>query len=1407
MFRFNKRSLRLASLAGSVMMLTATAGAATYTWTGLGGSGDWGDNNNWDAAPTFDNAAELIFTGATQPVTFLNVVRTVNSLTFDANADTARSIRLASTAGGGTACTLTLGGGGTAPAIIIDAGASAAHTLGVSDGSIVLAGDLTVTHNGTANFTINRPVTGGFGLTKAGTGTMTLLGGSTYSGATTINGGMLVLDTAGGNTYNGGNIFINNGSTVRLTPGGGDQFWFTSKTFTFSSSGGGILDTPGMNFVIQNPTIVTSGGAQNTISRSSGTGFGFNLNGTTATFNVSRGSDETSDLLVTAPVVNSGSVVKTGNGILSLNGVNTYNGTTTVNGGTLIIGGAGVLGNGTYNYALAMANGASFVYASSAAQAMNAAISGSGSLSKTGSGTLTLSGANTYSGATTISSGILSIASGGSMLNSLNVTVAAGAQMTLANTGNVIADLAALTLDGTMTLGAGVNETVGGLRFGTEFQAAGTWGSSSSAATHTDDTHFTPGSTGMLTVAQPQALVTTFSFPGYPTRISSTNITCMVPAGTSVTALAPTYTLSVGATCDRASGAAQDFTTPLAYTVISSDALVTNVYRVTVNVVQTPVINDLALWLDASQLTGLSDGAQVDTWTDLSGLGNNALRLAGTPKYVVSGINGLPVVRFNIAAKTGDNFRFNRISTIRTVFWVLKESSAATDQGFLLGDDSAYHFHRGGTRDKIWAVNDSSAFVRQGTTKLMGLPVNGTTTPLPSDAFKLISLVTTGNVQANQITLDRNITSRNWCGDIAEILIFNRALTSVEENSVGAYLSAKYALTTGYEVAPQAEMKNFGGTGISSVITGTNIACTVHYATAVTNLAPVFTLSIGATCDKASGSFHDFTTPVTYTVVSSELLVTNNYVVTVTRLPDPGTTLIGHWVSGAANLADTAGFTPPGTHDGVAVGPNAAALAYSMDVPPDFSGKSLNLTAGNVAVSINNTKISDGAYTNTFDNSSVRSLFTITFWAKGFPASWQPWVSKEGESVGWQVRRYSTGNSPTFSVRGTAGSDDYEPSGAVVNVNDTGWHHFAAVFDGVAGTRQLYVDGIDRMNLTGDFGLVGDASATSLQLGARSGTGFFSGLLYDVRFYAMALDSNEVQNVKMPMAVPQAQIYSMSIMGLPAVIAETAITVTVPYDTDVTMLTTTYTMSSGAMCDKASGTPQDFSNPVTYTVTSSDSGIVTVYTVTVVRAPDWPAVINVNYSGNVSANMSNIYSWDTEARGSASQAAPAAYSGKNWNDFAGGGVNSANLKDSKGAFTGIGLTTTMWQGPWNQGWTAVGNARLQRDGLTGGNTSYGPMLSFSGLNPNHTYDLYITSASWGDEYLRIGSETKHLVVAASADWVEDGNYVLFKRQKPNADGTLVVEALAGTGNRYDIVLNGFQLVDRGQNTATLIKFY
>ncbi len=222
-------------------------------------------------------------------------------------------------------------------------------------------------------------------------------------------------------------------------------------------------------------------------------------------------------------------------------------------------------------------------------------------------------------------------------------------------------------------------------------------------------------------------------------------------------------------------------------------------------------------------------------------------------------------------------------------------------------------------------------------------------------------------------------------------------------------------------------------------------------------------------------------------------------------------TLVGRWITGSESLTDTSGFRAPGTHDGVAVGSNAAALAYSIDVPAGFSGKSLDLTANNVGVLIGNSKVGNTGYTNTFDT-LLANQFSVAFWAKGFPGVWGPFVSKNGESSGFQVRRYSTGTKSTFSLRGTPGADD--PGGSV-NINDGLWHHFAAVWDGTLGTRKLYVDGTldSSINLTGDTGPWADPSGSALGLGVRDNAGlgsYFAGKLYDVRVYQGPLTVSQV---------------------------------------------------------------------------------------------------------------------------------------------------------------------------------------------------------------------------------------------------------------------------------------------------------
>lgn len=213
-------------------------------------------------------------------------------------------------------------------------------------------------------------------------------------------------------------------------------------------------------------------------------------------------------------------------------------------------------------------------------------------------------------------------------------------------------------------------------------------------------------------------------------------------------------------------------------------------------------ISGLTLWLKADSITGLADGSTITAWNDSSTNARNANVLAGTPTFETGELNGQPVVRFPANGET--SLQFPSLNTIRTVFWVVKETAAGTH--FLLGDDNTYHFHRGAT-GTIWDPTYSSANVRNGTTKLNGAAVNGTTTPLGS-GWKLVSVVTAGNCEASRISKDRSIAARSWDGDIAEVIIYDRALNANEELLVGAYLAQKYALPAPYSGAAPAYTVN-----------------------------------------------------------------------------------------------------------------------------------------------------------------------------------------------------------------------------------------------------------------------------------------------------------------------------------------------------------------------------------------------------------------------------------------------------------------------------------------------------------------------------------------------------------------------------------------------------------------------
>jgi autotransporter-associated beta strand protein len=360
----------------------------------------------------------------------------------------------------------------------------------------------------------------------------------------------------------------------------------------------------------------------------------------------------------------------------------------------------------------------------------------------------------------------------------------------------------------------------------------------------------------------------------------------------------------------------------------------------------------------------------------------------------------------------------------------------------------------------------------------------------------------------------------------------NQTSGSPPSPSFAAGLTQTYAVTDGattnaylvtVTVTPASTAKDiltFGIPGNAAVINGANIVLTLPYGTDVTALAPTYTVSPLALEDalSPSGTVRNFTTPQTYTITAQDGS-TKVYTATV-RAGSSTEALIGHWISGPASLSDTSGFTSAGTHDGVAVGASASLLAWSSDVPAGFTGQSLNLSSNNVAVLITNTATTDANYQNTFDE-GIATRFTAAFWFKGTLAG--TWVGKSGNSgMGWKTRPLSP--QADFTMRNNGLGETVPSAMQSANaVDDGNWHHIAAVFDGTASFRKLYVDGVLQAGTTGTPYPVTFSKLSHLLLGATQGNAandpintFFPGLLYDVRMYNYPLSAIAVANLHTP---------------------------------------------------------------------------------------------------------------------------------------------------------------------------------------------------------------------------------------------------------------------------------------------------
>ncbi len=264
------------------------------------------------------------------------------------------------------------------------------------------------------------------------------------------------------------------------------------------------------------------------------------------------------------------------------------------------------------------------------------------------------------------------------------------------------------------------------------------------------------------------------------------------------------------------------------------------------------------------------------------------------------------------------------------------------------------------------------------------------------------------------------------------------------------------------------------------------------------------------------------------------LVATNGGGSTMTReahinvVSPPAHNLLGHWISGTASLADTANFIAPGTFDGAIDG--VGNFYFTNDVPPNATGaQSLYLFNNDTGVIISNTATADPGYQSTFDN-GIQGSFTLMFWAKGWPGQWNPWVSKNGESSGYQLRQDgSSQNFPCWTIRGTGGTvtlgaavfgnpEDMASRSVSLGPSQNGvWHFYAGTYDSVVGIRELYVDGVLAARETGNGPFNVASSGSHLMIGARDNNGvlgnYFTGNIYDVRIYSYQLSLNEIGTI------------------------------------------------------------------------------------------------------------------------------------------------------------------------------------------------------------------------------------------------------------------------------------------------------
>lgn len=208
------------------------------------------------------------------------------------------------------------------------------------------------------------------------------------------------------------------------------------------------------------------------------------------------------------------------------------------------------------------------------------------------------------------------------------------------------------------------------------------------------------------------------------------------------------------------------------------------------------------MWLEANTLM-LSPGANVTSWLDQSGNGNDASILSPDvpPTYNASSINGLPAVAFN-------GMQRMYVPTLTpsgtiSLFTVVKVVSSTGDQHYIscynggsggggLGNFSG-NFHIFVTSGGSLVVNLFSVALSV-TNHILDLQVDGTNASGYVDSSQIYNTACGAMSPGTVLYLGGAFNGSLATAEIAEILYYNPVISTGNATLVRNYLSAKYGI-------------------------------------------------------------------------------------------------------------------------------------------------------------------------------------------------------------------------------------------------------------------------------------------------------------------------------------------------------------------------------------------------------------------------------------------------------------------------------------------------------------------------------------------------------------------------------------------------------------------------------------